>query len=117
MNWRKMNKVFSNIFTLTLMCLMFLNSYSYASGPNLSPVTDVLTDILQILLGLGGFICVGKLVHIGILYMTSSVVDKSNAKAAVIPWLVGTVVCFGAGWIGPMIIGILKIEGNVLDIQ
>ena len=47
--------------------------------------------------------------------MTSSAVEKSNAKAAVLPWIVGTIVCFGAGWIGPMIINMFKIGGDVLD--
>ena len=47
--------------------------------------------------------------------MTSSAVEKSNAKAAVLPWIVGTIVCFGAGWIGPMIINMFKIGVDVLD--
>ena len=114
MNNKKYNRMMTilmNVFTFGVC----INNIVYASGED--TVTEILTNILTILLGLGGAICVAKLLHIGILYMTSSAVDKSNAKAAVFPWIVGTIVCFGAGWIGPMIINLFKIDGNVLDIE
>ena len=60
-------------------------------------------------------ICIGKVIHIGILYVTSSAMDKSNAKTAVLPWIIGTFLCFGAAVIGPAIISIFKVTGNVLD--
>lgn len=112
----KVNNFISKILTLTLGLTLFYNTYSFAVS---DPVTEILTEVLQILLGLAGAICVGKLVHIGILYMTSSAAEKSNAKAAVLPWIIGTIVCFGAGWIGPMIINIFRIDdgGNVLGIN
>ena len=47
--------------------------------------------------------------------MTSSAVEKSQAKTALVPWLVGTVVAFGASWIGPAIINLLKIDKGPLD--
>ena len=77
-------------------------------------VEEILTEITQVLLVIAGLACAGKLVHIGILYMTSSAVDKSNAKSAVLPWLIGTIVCFGAAWIGGAIIGIFRIDTPVL---
>ena len=97
------------------MCMM---SFVYATGtPDISSVTAVLQPILATLFGLAGAICVGKIIHIGILYMTSSAADKSNAKTALLPWIIGTIVCFGASWIGPLIINLFKISGNVLDIS
>lgn len=115
MSNRKFNRfmtILINVFTFG----MSLTSIVFATEGT-GAVKDILTDILKVLLGLGGAICVAKLIHIGILYMTSSAVDKSNAKAAVFPWIVGTIVCFGAAWIGPAIIGMFKISGDVLDIQ
>lgn len=113
------NRKVNNIMTILINVFTFgicLTSIVFATeGTN--AVKTILTDILKVLLGLGGAICVAKLIHIGILYMTSSAVDKSNAKAAVFPWIVGTIVCFGAAWIGPAIIGLFKISGDVLDIQ
>lgn len=88
---------------------------TFATSPTpTDDVEEILTEITQVLLVIGGLACVGKLVHIGILYMTSSAVDKSNAKSAVLPWLIGTIVCFGAAWIGGAIISIFKIDTNVL---
>lgn len=113
------NKRVNNILTILINVFTFyicINSIVYATG-GMNTVNKILTDILKVLLGLGGAVCVGKLIHIGILYMTSSAVDKSNAKAAVFPWIVGTIVCFGADWIGPMIINLFKINGDVLDIK
>ena len=45
----------------------------------------------------------------------SSAMDKSNAKMAVLPWIIGTFLCFGAAVIGPAIINIFKVTDNVLD--
>lgn len=112
---RKFNKLITiliNIFTLSIC----INNIVYATN-GMSTVNSIMENILRILLGLGGAICVAKLIHIGIMYMTSSAVEKSNAKAAVFPWIIGTIVCFGAGWIGPMIINLFKIKDDVLNIK
>ena len=82
-----------------------------------SSVTDILTEVTTVLLVVAGGACVGKVIHIGILYVSSVAADKSSAKTAILPWLIGTFVCFGAAVIGPAIIGIFK-DGaptNVLD--
>lgn len=100
---------------ITIMVMLF--NVAFATGGVNDTVDGILTEILVVLLGVSGAVCVGKLIHIGILYMTSSAVDKSNAKSAVLPWLIGTIVCFGAAWIGPWIIDIFRIDGNVLDIK
>lgn len=109
----KINKFISNIMTLAMLLMIFTNTYSYATE---NPAVDkVLTEVTEVLLVVAGLACVGKLIHIGILYLTSSAVDKSNAKSAVLPWLIGTIVCFGAAWIGSTIITILKVDKNVLE--
>ena len=109
----KVNKLLSNIMTLVLMLMMFMNTYVYATGN--TAVDKVLTEVTEVLLVVAGLVCVGKLIHIGILYMTSSAADKSNAKSAVLPWLIGTFVCFGAALIGGAVIKILKVDKDVLD--
>lgn len=115
MSGRKFNKVMTILINVFIFCMCF-SSIVFADD-GMGTVTDILTNILTVLLGVGGAVCVAKLIHIGILYMTSSAVDKSNAKAAVFPWIVGTIVCFGAGWIGPAVIKLFQIKGNVLDIK
>ena len=112
---RKFSKLMTILINVFTLCFC-INNMAYATD-GMGTVNAIMENILKILLGLGGAICVAKLIQIGIMYMTSSAVEKSNAKAAVLPWIVGTVVCFGAGWIGPMIINLFKIKGGVLDID
>lgn len=113
MNKRKFNKFLSNVMTLLMIIMMFMNTYVYATGEDV--VESVLLEVTEVLLTIAGLVCVGKLIHIGILYMTSSAAEKSNAKAAVLPWLIGTIVCFGAAWIGGTIIDIVRVDTPVLD--
>lgn len=100
------NKLLSNIMTLIMLIMMFMNTYVYATGND--TVDKVLKEVVSVLLTVAGLVCVGKIIHIGILYMTSSAVDKSNAKSALMPWIIGTIVCFGAAWIGGSIIKLLS---------
>ena len=91
------------LFVLLNFCTFVLAS----SDADLSGIIPTLTEITRILLLIGGGVCIGKVIHIGILYVTTSAVDKSNAKMAIIPWLVGTLVCFGAATVGSFIINII----------
>ena len=48
----------------------------------------------------------------------STAAEKSNAKQAILPWIIGTVVCFGAATIGGAIIDVFVKSGvppSVLD--
>ena len=98
-------------------CLLFsFSTCTFASGMTLpSQVTTTLTEVTQVLLVVGAGVCIGKVIQIGIMYVTSSAVDKSNAKSAIMPWLIGTFVCFGAAVIGKFIIGLLSVGTNVLS--
>ena len=109
---KRFNLITNILINVFVLCVCATSVVLASSG--MDTVNSILKKILKVLLGLGGAVCVAKLIHIGILYMTSSAVEKSNAKAAVLPWIVGTIVCFGAGWIGPMIINMFKIGGDVL---
>ncbi|MBQ9314412.1 MAG: hypothetical protein IJ220_05385 [Clostridia bacterium] len=110
---KKSNQMLSNMITYTILFATFVNRYVYATDDTI--VDNILIDVTQVLLVIAGLLCLGKLIHIGILYMTSSAVEKSQAKTALMPWLVGTIVAFGASWIGPAIINIIKIDRGPLD--
>ncbi len=69
-------------------------------------VENTLKDITKILLLIGSAVCIAKIIHIGILFVTSSAMEKSQAKEALLPWIIGTIVCFGAATIGGSIINL-----------
>lgn len=104
---RKFNKFISDVFTFSLMMSMFLHTH-VSAGSAQGAVDAILIDVTTVLLVIAGCVCLGKLAQIGIMFMMSSATEKSNAKTAILPWLLGTIVCFGATWIGPLIIGIFK---------
>lgn len=97
------------------MCLSKMVLASPSKEVEFDSVIKPLTEITQVLLIVAAGVCVGKVIHIGILYVMSSAMDKSNAKMAVLPWIIGTFLCFGAAVIGPAIINIFKVTDNVLD--
>lgn len=109
-----MRKYLFGIIYNALLISFCLSGMAYAV--DMSAITAPLTEITQVLLIVAGGACVGKIIHIGIQYVMSSAADKSNAKMALLPWLIGTIICFGAAVIGPAIIGIFNTgPTNVLD--
>ena len=108
-------RLFDFLYNVLLISVCFSNVV-FASGVTLnSDVIAILTEVTQVLLVVAGGACVGKLIHIGILYVSATAADKSNAKTALLPWLKGTFVCFGAAIIGPAVIGIFKVNKPVLS--
>ena len=98
----------------TLLITSFTSTVFADSGVVVPPeVKTTLTNLTNILLLVVTAVCIGKVIHIGILYVTSTAMDKSQAKQAILPWIIGTVVCFGAATIGGAIIEIFT-EGNIL---
>ena len=100
----KINQIISNFLTFSILFSMFINTVVYATGD--AEVDKILIDVAEILLTVAGLACVGKLIQIGIKYMMTAAEEKSNAKMALLPWLIGTIVCFGAAWIGKTVVGI-----------
>lgn len=108
-----MKKFLRIMFNACLMLFMFSNTaFAITFG---TEVTGPLTEVTTVLLVIAAGVCVGKVIHIGILYVTSSAMDKSNAKMAILPWIIGTFLCFGAAVIGPAIINVFKVTDNVLE--
>lgn len=103
-----------NIFFNLFLILSFTN-FVFAGGDVTVPddVRKTLVEITKILLLIGSAVCVGKIIHIGILYLTATAVEKSHAKEALFPWILGTIICFGAATIGGAVIKIFT-QGSVL---
>lgn len=103
----------------TLLLLFYTSTVLADDGVAVpQEVYDTLVKITNILLLIGTAVCIGKIIHIGILYVTSTAVEKSNAKQALFPWILGTIICFGAATIGGAIIKLFLNSGisdNVLD--
>lgn len=99
------NKILINFITYSFLFFTFINQGVYAAEED--TVYGILEEVAQVLFVIAGLLCLGKLIQIGIMYMTSSAVEKSQAKSALMPWLAGTVIAFGASWIGPAIIKLI----------
>lgn len=111
----KMKRFLSTFIYDVLFLSYCINSTVFASGVDMEAITVPLTEITQVLLIIAGGACVAKIIHIGIMYVMSSAADKSNAKMALVPWIIGTILCFGAATIGPAIIGIFRVDKDVLS--
>ena len=103
----------------TMMPYMFFMSRAYAtvvSGAGISgDLAETLGEIISILFWFACFGCTIKLLHIGILYMTTSVEGKSKAKGAMIPWLVGAFICVTFATVGPWIMDLFYTPRDVLS--
>ena len=110
----------SNISNMLLQLFFFLSftNVVFANGEVAVPedVITTLTNITRLLLLVGSAVCIGKIIHIGIMFVTSSAMEKSKAKEAVLPWIIGTIVCFGAATIGGAIVDIFLNAGTPPDV-
>ena len=96
MDTKRINRLISHILTLISIFVTFsLMTTTFAGSEAVldDDVRGILENVLNVLLTVAGIACVGKILHIGILYMTSSAVEKSNAKTALLPWIIGNIVC------------------------
>lgn len=108
----KLRRFLMNFLYNIALILTCFSNVAFAAVTLDPSVIAILTEVTQVLLVIAGGACVGKLIHIGILYVSATAADKSNAKTALLPWLIGTFVCFGAAIIGPAIINIFKVTGE-----
>ena len=111
--YQKISLVITISFIITLVA-----STVYAESGGTVSIESVLKEVAGYLLWIGAAVCVGKLMQIGIMYITSSAEGKSNAKSAFLPWLVGAIILSAFATIGTAVIDIfgeLK-DKDVLDI-
>lgn len=97
----------------------FLNMCTYATtvtgnGIN-TELSQTLGEIISILFWIACFACTLKIIHIGILYLTTGVEGKSKAKGALIPWLIGAFICVTFATLGPAIMNLFYNGKDVLD--
>ena len=111
----KNNKLIT-FYTSTLLLLFYTSTVMAGDVVVPEEVYTTLVDITNILLLIGTAVCIGKIIHIGILYLTSTAVEKSNAKQALFPWILGTIICFGAATIGGAIIDLFMNSGIQSDV-
>lgn len=71
-------------------------------------IMSVLGKITDVLAIIASTVCLFKLIQIGIMYMLTGANEKSNAKTAILPWLIGTIVCVGYVTIGNSVIEMIK---------
>lgn len=81
-------------------------------------VYATIREIIGVLGWTGLVVAVLKMAQIGIMFMLSAGKSKSDAKAALMPWLVGALVCVMFGTVGPWVINMLMSGsgGGVFDI-
>lgn len=113
-----MNKkrILSNLVYYTLFFLNFGIKVFASGGEVDAEVSGVLGEITQVILIVGAAVCIGKCIQIGIMYTLSSANEKSNAKMALVPWVIGTIVCFGAATIGRFFINLIGGEFQNKDV-
>lgn len=113
----KKSKKLINIILNTLLILSFARVVFAGDVAVPEEVVGTLENITKILLLIGTAVCIGKVIHIGILYLTSTAMEKSMAKQAILPWIIGTIVCFGAATIGGAIIKLFvdQVPSSPLD--
>ena len=72
-----------------------------------APIVAKVNDILVWIALIAVFVCVIKIIHIGILFMLTGVNDRNQAKTAILPWTIGAMVSGGYFVIGKTIINML----------
>ncbi len=109
------NKFISALLYVVTILTCICCTYASSASISLDAVSEeTLKNVTQILLLIGTGVCIGKVIQIGIMYVMTSANEKANAKAAIIPWLIGTFVCFGAATIGGYLIKLLEVSKDVL---
>lgn len=75
-------------------------------------VYAIIREIMGIMSILGFAIAMFKLIQIGIQFILGAGRAKSDAKAALMPWLVGAIVCIMFGTIGPWVMNLIMGSGS-----
>lgn len=122
-NLKKLAFSFFTVFcTLSLSATLFASSNPVGEAVNElnsgSGVFETIRNLINIMAWLGFMIAIFKVIQIGIMFLMSAGNKRSDAKSALIPWLVGAAVCVLFGTVGPMIINLIMGDSgnNIFDI-
>ena len=85
----------------------FLDKADGSIGINKEKIKEASDDVYNILTSVGMIISVVVGIALGIVYMMTSAIDKAKVKETLIPYLIGSLIIFGA-------FGIWKIVINTL---
>ena len=114
-----MKNIFKCLMAIMIISIIVCAGMVFASENEEEIPTEInntLTDITRVLSAIAGIVCLFKLIQIGIMYMLTGANEKSTAKTAVLPWIIGAVVCGGYSIIGGAVIDMIRENsGGVLD--
>lgn len=114
---QKISKFLTSFAMLTPQ--LFVLNRIYATTVSVEGMTPELNntigEIVSILFWIACVVCVGKLIHIGILFILTGADGKSKAKGAILPWIVGVAICATFATLGPAIIDLFYTEKDVLS--
>lgn len=114
---KKINKFLTSFMMLLISLSLSASAYATSvSGEGINEeLATTLGEIISILFWIACFACTLKIIHIGILYMTTGVEGKSKAKGALLPWLIGAFICVTFATIGPAIMNLFYTGTSVLN--
>ena len=104
-----MKKMVFSLFMVMLIGSVLLVSVCYCSDA----VTEISTagnKILSAIMWFGYAISVGMVVFIGIKYMLGAADTKANMKGAIVGWLIGAFIVFGASTVIAIVTSVLNIN-------
>lgn len=122
----KFNKVIKRVLTF-LLAFLLIGTISFASGDTTPDylagmtgdreVYQVISTIIGILSTAGFIIAIAKMMQIGIMFLIGSSAGKTKneAKSALLPWIVGCMICATFGTLGPWVINLLM-SGSPNDV-
>lgn len=94
----------------TFATYFFLTAKTYATTVSVNGMSDPLNqaigEIISILFWIACVVCTLKIIHIGILYITTGAEGKSKAKGALLPWIIGVFICMTFASLGPAIMNL-----------
>lgn len=100
------------IIALVPVIMVYFGGSIYAGNAAVDATEGILGEIGRIIALIASFVCLAKVIQIGIMYMLSGAGNKSQAKSAILPWLIGTVICGAYVALGQPIIDAFRSAGG-----
>lgn len=93
------------------------NNGSDAGGNVPAGIKSMLGQIESILAMIALFVCTFKIIQIGIMFMFTAANERGAAKMAMVPWIIGAMVCGGYVIIGNAVITVIQnaAGGGIFD--
>ena len=119
---KKKTKIIMNIILILIVIMsIFFNVYSYAdtaapdpggfsgdSKTDVKGITNIGNQIITIVSTIGSIVSVTVLVIIGVKYMFGSIEERVEYKKSLLPYLIGSMVVFGASVFSSVIFNVIN---------